>query len=377
MATPTPPEVPSSAPQNSTDIESRVKEVLGANSITVERLRQLRAMLQNVDRGSLPRQKELLARVQERLDALRQNLASGSETPEQEQLRLELQGLQDRLAVLEKPNVIERAGGVASDAVDSGKKFLGDTAASAPSIVTNYFGRVSDEFKKHPFNGVMAVAVPLLSAVGIGILAKKALQKPKSVLGRIMVGLLGVGGLIALTNYAGRRAQAESIDRQASRPVAPRVQEIIDSVNNGEKVDVNDPRLIDVDLFQLRGAPITVGGHSVRLERTTNSVRPVIRLAVGGSTFELGVLPSLAIQSVTRRRGMLDVAVLLGVTTGSAFVTDAEFARIAGELSGATANKTVEFEYFTDSAKPEKKQKRSVLFTYVQSAAATAPVPTT
>ncbi|PIQ76106.1 hypothetical protein COU78_05915 [Candidatus Peregrinibacteria bacterium CG10_big_fil_rev_8_21_14_0_10_49_24] len=372
----TPPEAPSSAPQNGADIESRVQEVLGTQNVTVERLRQLRDMLQNVDRGKLPRQKELLARVQERLDALKQNLASGSETPEQAQLRLELQGLQDRLAALESPSVIERAGGVLSDKADEGKQFLGETVAAAPSIVTNYFGRVSDEFKKHPFNGVMAVAVPLLSAVGIGILAKKALQKPKSILGRIMVGILGVGGLIALTNYAGKKAQAESIDRQARRPVAPRVQEIIDSVNNGSNVDVNDPRLIDVDLFQLRGAPITVGGHSVRLERTTNSGRPVIRLAVGGSTFELGALPSLAIQSVTRRRGMLDVAVLLGITTSSAFVTDAEFARIAGELSGATVNKTVEFEYFTDPTKPEEKQKRSALFTYVQPAAS-APVPTT
>ena len=374
----TPSSSPSATPSSGADIESRVQEVLGTQNVTVERLQQLRTMLQNVERGKLPRREELLTRVQERLAVLNQSVGTASETPEQQKLRLELQGLQDRLSALESPNIGERTGAFVGNRVDDAKNIVGETVTGAPSIVTNYFERIGDEFKRDKFSGAMAVIVPILSVVGIGILAKKALQKPKSILGRIMVGIVGVGGLIALTNYAGRRAQAETIDRQARRPVAPRVKEIIDSINGGQNVDVNDPRLTGVDLFQLRGAPITIAGHSVRVERLNRNGAPVIRLAVGGNTFELNVLASTLIQSVTRRRGMVDVAVLLGVKTTNAFVTDAEFARIIGELSAATSNQTLEFEYFTDPTKPEEKQKRSATFTYVPPVAgAPAPNPTT
>src|SRR3989339_34471 len=358
----TAPTAPASAPS---DLEGRIQEVLGTNNVTAERLRQLRDMLLRVDRGKLDRRDELLKRIQERMDALKQSVGAGSETAEQQGLRLELQGLQDRLTALEAPGIAERAGELAKGQAKKGKEFLGATVAGAPSVITNYFERGGEAFQRNKFEGIMSFAVPLLSILGIGVLARNALKKPKGKLAKVLVALLGMGGVVALANYAGRKAQAEQIDRQASRPVEGRVKELIDAITGGANVNVNDPRLVDVDLLQLNGAAITVGGHPVRLERKNNGGVPALRVAVGGNTFELSVIAATTVQSITRKRGMADIAVLLGVPTGHAYVTDEEFSKIVSTLAGSTVSTPVEVEYFTDSSKPGDKKKQKVNFTYV------------
>lgn len=362
---------PDAAPSSSSDLERRVQEVLSTNNVTAGQLRELRDMLQNVERGNLDRREELLTRVKERLTSLDQSV-SGSETPQQTELRRELNGLQDRLSALEKPDLLEQGAGKLKEGGSAAVDSLKETGLGLGNVATNFGERVGEEWNKGWFRGGMSIALPVLSAIGVGVLAKKVLEKKKGFVYKAFVLLFGAAGVVAIANYSGKRAQAEMIDRQARRPVPSRVQEIIDAAKGGDKVDVDDPRLIDVDLFQLRGAPITVGGHSVRLERTVDSGRPVIKVAVGGNTFEMGILASTTVQSVTRTRGMVDIAVLLGVPTGHAYVSDAEFSRIASQLSSSAADTTINVQYFTDPSKPSETKKGDAKFKYVRP---TTPAP--
>lgn len=368
MSTPEQPRPgPAAQPSQTADLNARVEEVLGSQQVTVERLNELRNMLVNVRPDQLPRRRELLERVQQRLNSLREGVPNGtSMTAEQARMQSELLALQDRLNVLEGPGALERTSTFVGNRLRDVRDGAVQTVRGVPDIGRNYIERIGDDFRRgNNFSGVMSIAVPILSALGIGYLARKAMQKPKGVLGKVLVGLLGTAGLIAIVNYTGRRAQAEIIDRQAREPVDARIQQIIDAINRNEVVTLDDPRLINVDLFQLRGAPISVGGHTVKLERIANGGAPAMRITVGTSTFEFPALAAATVQSVTRQRGMVDVSVLLGITNGHAFVTDAEFSRIAGQLTGQTSNQTVEVTYFTDPANQSETRRQNVALRYV------------
>src|SRR3989344_5925700 len=364
----TPPTSPASAPAN--DLEGRIQEVLGAGTVTAGRLRELRDMLQGIDPKKLKNREALLQKVQQRMSALKDAVGASSQTPEQKELGSELHALEDRLKILEGPGVMEKAGKKAKEGIEWGKDAAAATVSGAPGILKNYVESGLEAGKRSWFEGGMSFALPVLSILGIGLLAKKALQKPKSRLAKVLITLFGMGGLIAIANYSGRKAQAEIADRQARLPVEGRVKDVIDAIRGGQKVDINDPRLTDVDLLQLRGAPIIISGHEVRLERVFRGSCPVMRVAVDGNAFELGPIASTMVQSITHTRGMADIAVLLGMSVGHAYVTDGEFTRVLSALSGSTADTTVDIEYFADASKPAEKQKKVVNFTYVRPAAA-------
>ena len=367
----TPPTSPASAPAN--DLEGRIQEVLGAGTVTAGRLRELRDMLQDIDPKKLKNREALLQKVQQRMSALKDAVGASSQTPEQKELGSELHALEDRLKSLEGPGVMEKAGKKAKEGIEWGKDAAAATVSGAPGILKNYVESGLEAGKRSWFEGGMSFALPVLSILGIGLLAKKALQKPKSRLAKVLITLFGMGGLIAIANYSGRKAQAEIADRQARLPVEGRVKDVIDAIRGGQKVDINDPRLTDVDLLQLRGAPLMVGGHEVRMQRTSSESGPVVRVAVDGNAYELSPAASLMVQSVTRVQGMADIALLLGIPVAHAYVTDGEFVRIVSKLAGSTADTTVDIDYFTDPAKPEPKQQKPVTFHYVQPAAAAAP----